>query len=433
MARKPFHLGWFISKGYGPKAWRMPWGGPNPEQWVKPDLFIHLAQQLERACWDYVMIEDSSNIPYTYQNSHDTYLRYACDSPKLDPSVLAPFLIQATSKIGVITTLSTTEYNPFMLARLTNTLDHVSDGRSGWNIVTGSNDGGAQNFGLDRQYPHDQRYDMADEYVEVVGKLWESWEPDAMVIDRDAEIFADPAKVRPVFHEGKYYKSRGPLSAPRSPQGRPVICQAGGSARGRTFAARWAETIIASAGSIESMKAFRNDIRKQAAGFGRNPDHIKVLFMISPLVDDFAESALLRRQAQAAEAEAHADFHLASFSRLTGIDFSKFGMDEVIPELKSNGHQTIAAQCSGKTPRQLLAAGRSLQDAKLVGTPDTVAREMSEIIDEVGGDGFLITFPELTRRYIQEIADGLTPALQKLGVVRGAYRHTMLRDHLLEF
>jgi len=433
MARKPFHLGWFISKGYGPKAWRMPWGGPNPEQWVKPDLFIHLAQQLERACCDYVMIEDSSNIPYTYQNSHDTYLRYACDSPKLDPSVLAPFLIQATSKIGVITTLSTTEYNPFMLARLTNTLDHVSDGRSGWNIVTGSNDGGAQNFGLDRQYPHDQRYDMADEYVEVVGKLWESWEPDAMVIDRDAEIFADPAKVRPVFHEGKYYKSRGPLSAPRSPQGRPVICQAGGSARGRTFAARWAETIIASAGSIESMKAFRNDIRKQAAGFGRNPDHIKVLFMISPLVDDFAESALLRRQAQAAEAEAHADFHLASFSRLTGIDFSKFGMDEVIPELKSNGHQTIAAQCSGKTPRQLLAAGRSLQDAKLVGTPDTVAREMSEIIDEVGGDGFLITFPELTRRYIQEIADGLTPALQKLGVVRGAYRHTMLRDHLLEF
>jgi alkanesulfonate monooxygenase SsuD/methylene tetrahydromethanopterin reductase-like flavin-dependent oxidoreductase (luciferase family) len=239
--------------------------------------------------------------------------------------------------------------------------------------------------------------------------------------------------VHPSVHEGKYFRSRGPLSAPRSPQGRPVICQAGGSARGRTFAARWAETIIASAGSIESMKAFRNDIRSQAAGFGRNPDHIKVLFMISPIVDDFEASARARRQAQVDEANAHADYHLASFSRLTGIDFSKFDMDEVLPQLKSNGHQTIAAACSGKTPRQLLEAGKSLQDAKLVGTPDMVAREMSEIIDEVGGDGFLITYPELTRRYIQEIADGLTPALQKLGVVRKKYQHAMLRDHLLEF
>ncbi len=288
MARKPFHLAWFISKGYGPKAWRTPWGGPNPESWVKPDLFVTLARELERAAFDYVMIEDSSNIPYTYKNSHDTYVRYAVDSPKLDPSVLAPFLIQATSRIGIVTTLSTTEYHPFMLARLTNTLDHVSDGRSGWNLVTGSNDGGAQNYGLERQYPHDERYEMADEYVELVHKLWDSWEPDAMVIDRENEIFADPAKVHPVHFEGKYFSSRGPLSAPRSPQGHPVICQAGGSPRGRTFAARWAETIIASAGSIPAMKSFRDDIRAKATAFGRNPDHIKVLFMISPLVDEFA-------------------------------------------------------------------------------------------------------------------------------------------------
>jgi FMN-dependent oxidoreductase (nitrilotriacetate monooxygenase family) len=433
MARTPFHLAWFISKGYGPKAWRLPWGGPTPESWVKPDLFVHLSQQLERACFDYVMIEDSSNIPYTYKNSHETYLRYAVDSPKLDPSVLAPFLIQATQRIGVVTTLSTTEYNPFMLARLTNTLDHVSDGRSGWNLVTGSNDGGAQNFGLDRQFPHDQRYEMADEYVELVQKLWESWDADAMVIDQENEIFADPSKVRPVFFEGKYFRSRGPLSAPRSPQGRPVICQAGGSARGRRFAARWAETIIATAGSVPAMKEFRDDIRRQAAAFGRNPNHIKVLFMISPIVDEFESHARERRQAQIEEARAHPDFHLASFSRLTGIDFSKFGMDEVLPELKSNGHQTIAAACSGKTPRQLLEAGRSLKDVNVIGTPDQVARAMSELIDEVGGDGFLIIYPELTRRYISEIADGLVPALQKLGVVRKKYAHTMLRDNLLEF
>ena len=433
MARKPFHLAWFISKGYGPKAWRMPWGGPNPASWVKPDLFVTLARELERAAFDYVMIEDSSNIPYTYRNSHDTYVRYAVDSPKLDPSVLAPFLIQATSRIGIVTTLSTTEYHPFMLARLTNTLDHVSDGRSGWNLVTGSNDGGAQNYGLERQYPHDERYEMADEYVELVHKLWDSWEPGAMVIDRDKEIFADPTKVHPVHFEGRYFSSRGPLSAPRSPQGHPVICQAGGSARGRTFAARWAETIIASAGSVAAMKSFREDIRAKAAAFGRDPDHIKVLFMISPLVDESLAAAKARRQGQIDEANAHADFHLASLSRLTGIDFSKFGMDEVLPELKSNGHQTIAAHCSGRTPRQLLESGRSLKDVSLLGTADMVAREMSDLIDEVGGDGFLIMYPELTRRYIAEIADGLVPALQKLGVVRERYQHVMLRDNLLEF
>lgn len=433
MSRKPFHLAWFISKGYGPKGWRNAWGGPNPGNWVKPDLLVSLAQHLERAAFDYVMIEDSCNIPYTYKNSHETYLRYAVDSPKLDPSVLAPFMIQATSKIGIITTLSTTEYNPFLLARLTNTLDHVSDGRSGWNLVTGSNDGGAQNFGHERQFPHDERYDMADEYVELVQKLWDSWEPDAMVLDREQEIFADPNKVHPVHFEGKYFRSRGPLSGPRSPQGHPVICQAGGSARGRTFAARWAETIIASAGSVAAMKAFREDIRAQAAGFGRNPDHIKVLFLVAPIVDEYKESAITRKEGRLHEARTHMDFYLAHMSRLTGIDFSKFDLDEKLPALTTNGHQTVAAAFVGRTPRQIVEAGRSLSDADLVGTPDMVARQMSDIIDEVGGDGFLVTDPEFTRRYIMEIADGLVPALQKLGVVRKQYEHTMLRDHLLEF
>src|SRR5580693_6209505 len=311
MSKQPFHLAWFVSKGYGPKAWRLPWGGPNPSNWVKPDLFVALAQSLERAAFDYVMIEDSSNIPYTYKNSHDTYVRYAVDSPKLDPAVLAPFMIQATSRIGIITTLSTTEYNPFMLARLTNTLDHVSDGRAGWNLVTGSNDGGAQNFGRERQFEHDERYDMADEYVEVVQKLWDSWDADAMVIDQANEVFADPAKVRPVFHEGKYFRSRGPLSAPRSPQGHPVICQAGGSPRGRMFAARWADTIIASAGSVAAMKQFREDIRTQARGFGRDPDKIKVLFLIAPIVDEYLETAKTRKSARIEEANTHLEFYLA--------------------------------------------------------------------------------------------------------------------------
>src|SRR6201747_1118624 len=201
MAKQPFHLGWFIMKGYGPKGWRNMGGGPNPHGWVKPDLLVPLAKELERAAFDYVMIEDSCNIPYTYKNSHETYLRYAVDSPKLDPALLAPFMMQATQRIGIITTLSTTEYNPFMLARLTNTLDHVSDGRSGWNLVTGSNDGGAQNYGLERQYPHDQRYEMAVEYVEPVQKPAGPRGLLARVIGRFREILAPPRKVLPVRHE----------------------------------------------------------------------------------------------------------------------------------------------------------------------------------------------------------------------------------------
>jgi long-chain alkane monooxygenase len=433
MATRPFHLAWFISKGYGPKAWRRNWGKLDGAGWVKPDLLVSLTVALERAAFDYVMIEDSSNIPYTYKNSHETYVRLAVDSPKLDPSVLAPYMMQATSRIGVITTLSTTEYHPFMLARLTNTLDHVSDGRCGWNLVTGSNDGGAQNYGLQGQYPHDQRYDMADEYVELVRKLWDSWEPDAMEVDGEAEIFAHPDKVHPVHFEGKYFRSRGPLSAPRSPQGHPVICQAGGSPRGRTFAARWAETIISSANSIGAMKDFRADIRAQARSFGRDPDHIKVLFLVAPIVDEHADIAAMRKQARVEEANTHSEFYLANMSRLTGIDFSKYDLDEKLPALPSNGHQTVAAGFAGRTPREIVEAGRSLRDVDLVGTPDSVARQLVEIMEEVGGDGFLITDPELTRRYISEITDGLVPALRRLGAVRTQYRHVMLRDNLLEF
>ena len=433
MVKRPFHLGWFVMKGYGPKGWRSGWGGPNPHSWVKPDLLIHLAKELERAAFDYVMIEDSCNVPYTYKGSHETYLRLAVDSPKLDPAVLAPCLIQATQRIGIITTLSTTEYNPFLLARLTNTLDHISDGRAGWNLVTGSNDGGAQNFGHERQFPHDQRYEMADEFVEVVQKLWDSWDADAMVIDQENEIFADPAKVRPIFHEGKYFRSRGPLSAPRSPQGHPVICQAGGSPRGRTFAARWADTIIASANSVDGMKQFRDEIRTQAVAFGRNPDDIKLMFLIAPIIDVSMEAAQARNRARLAEAESHIEFYLANMSRVTGIDFSQYDLDEKLPELTSNGHLSVAKGYSGRTPREIVMQGRQLRDVELVGTPDRVAALMSEVMDAVGGDGFLIMDPDFTRRYITEIADGLTPALQKLGVVRKTYEHVMLRDNLRAF
>ncbi len=166
-------------------------------------------------------------------------------------------------------------------------------------------------------------------------------------------------------------------------------------------------------------------------GFGRSPDDIKVLFLVAPIVDEFQETADRRKQARIEEATTHLDFYLAPMPRLTGIDFSKYDLDQPLPALTSNGHQTVAAQYSGRTPREIIQARRSIRDADLVGTPDRVARQMPEIMDEVGGDGFLVTDPEFTRRYICEIVDGLVPALQSLGVVRKKYEHVKLRDHLL--
>ncbi len=295
MPARPFHLSWFLSQGYGPKTWRGPWPGSDNARWMMPDLFLDLARGMERAGFDYLIIEDSSMVPYSYQGSHDAYLQYAASTPKLDPAVLVPYLAQATKHLGLVPTLSTSEYPPFLLARLVNSLDHVTEGRVGWNCVTSSNDGAAQNYGNEGQYPHDERYDRADEFADLVTKLWDAWEPDAVLLDRDRPMFADGGKVHPVYHEGRYFKCRGPLNAPRSPQGRPVICQAGGSARGQEFAARWADTIITDAGSIPAMKAYRADVRARAAAAGRDPDRVKVLFLTYPIVDTSMEAAQDRR------------------------------------------------------------------------------------------------------------------------------------------
>jgi FMN-dependent oxidoreductase (nitrilotriacetate monooxygenase family) len=431
MSSRPFHLAWFVSRGYGPKAWRQSWSG-SAARWMMPDLFVDLARAMERACFDYMLIEDSSNVPYTYQGSHDVYLRYAAATPKLDPAVLVPFIAHATSRLGIVPTLSTTEYPPFLLARLVNSLDHVTEGRVGWNIVTGSNDGGAQNYGRDAQYPHDMRYDIADEFTDLAIQLWDSWEPDAVVLDRDRAIFADGSKVHPINFDGSYYKCRGPLSAPRSPQGRPVICQAGGSPRGRQFAARWADTVIAAADSVESMKAFRADIRAKARESGRDPDKLKILFQAYPIVDDTEEAAQERRRLEALDAAEHIEMHLALMSRTSGIDFSKFDLDEPLPALTTNGHQSMVARYAGRTPRSI-ALSTANKGLDFTGTVDHVASLMESVMQEVGGDGFMLSNSYLSRRYVTEIVDGLVPELQRRGLTRKSYPHAHFRDNLQEF
>ena len=266
---------------------------------MMPDIFVDLAKGLERACIDYMIIEDSSMVPYTYKGTHDTYLKYAASTPKLDPAVLVPHLAMATKHLGLVPTLSTSEYPPYLLARLVNSLDHTTEGRIGWNCVTSSNDGAAQNYGHEGQKPHDDRYEVADEFTDVVTRLWEAWEPDAVVLDRDKPMFADGSKVHPINHDGKYFKVRGPINAPRSPQGRVPICQAGGSPRGQAFAAKWADTIITNAVTVEGMKSFREDVRRPVASFGRDPDKVKVLFLAYPIIDSTMEAARERRRLRA--------------------------------------------------------------------------------------------------------------------------------------
>jgi FMN-dependent oxidoreductase (nitrilotriacetate monooxygenase family) len=427
-----FHLGWFLGPGFGVQGWNQPGFGRNYPIW-KPDLYVDSLRTLERGMFDMLIIEDSSMVPNVYGGSSSFYLKHGIMAPKHDPVPLVPLLSQATTKIGIVPTLTTTFYPPFLLARLMTTLDHITDGRIGWNIVTSTSHLSAQNYGMDQLPEHDKRYDMADEFVELVGRLWDSWEPGAFVMDEATDTLVDGSKVHTIDFEGKYYKSRGPLNAPRSPQGRPVFVQAGGSPRGKRFAAGTANAVISGAdGGIEKMKAFRDDIRLMAAEAGRDPADVKILFMSSPVLGETDQEAREKRGRQQTFAEAHPELGLLHLSRHSGIDFAQWDIDERIPmDATTNGHQQMIIQARGKTPREILRQGQG--SLEFAGSPDTVAAQMDEAMQEIGGDGFLIADFDLNRRYISEIADGLAPALKRRGLTRTEYGYDHFRDNLLEF
>jgi len=437
MGAKPFHLGWFMS--FRPPAWNSPFCAPvDAREWASGDFYVDFARSLERARFDYMMIEDSSMVSDIHAGSYEIDLKHALYAPKHDPVALVPWMTGATTHLGVVATMSASFYPPFMLARTMTTLDHMSGGRVGWNIVTSSEDRAAQNYGLDKLYEHDERYDRADEFVEVVEKLWDSWEPAALVLDCDSGKYADASKVHPINHEGRYFKVRGPMNTARSPQGRPVFCQAGGSPRGRDFAAAHAETIIASAQGVAAMREFREDIRHRMAERGRNPDDCKILFVVNPTVGATDAEAQAVRESWTAPAvqRYRAEAALGHLSALTETDFSSFPLDQPIPDVTTNGHRStlsdfIRMGTGGKTLGEVAAAW-SIESVPLVGSPATIAAEMDEVMQEVGGDGFLITGAG-TRRYITEITDGLVPALQARGLTRTAYSHTTFRDNLMEF
>lgn len=373
-----------------------------------------------------------------YEGTSRADLRHHLYAPKHDPLALAPLLASVTSNLGIVATASTSFYPPYQLARAMSTLDHLSKGRIGWNIVTSSEDRAAQNYGLDALYEHDARYDRADEFFEVAEKLWHSWESDALVMNRETGHYVDHTKVHTIDHRGKFYSVRGPLNTLPSPQGTPVICQAGGSPRGRQFAAEHADTIITQSRGVERMKAYRDDIRARMEKAGRDPDSCKLLYIVSPVLGETDAEANEKVLAMQAFAETNVEKALAHMSALTEVDFSQFELDEPLPnDIETNGHRTTLdefirlGEGGTKTLRQV-AAGWNINAVDLVGSVDTVAEKMGEVMDFVGGDGFLISGP-MTRTYIGEITEGLVPALQRRGSTRTSYDCSTFRENLLSF
>jgi FMN-dependent oxidoreductase (nitrilotriacetate monooxygenase family) len=428
-----FHLGWFLS--YAPQEFGGRWSGTGRMDWVDPGLYADAARMLERAGFDYLMLEDGSFIADAHGSSMEHSLRRGFTAPKHDPVQLVGLIGAATSRIGVISTITTTFYPPFLAARLLTTLDHLTHGRVGANLVTAHNDRTAQNFGLDKHLDHDLRYEMAGEWVETVQALWRTWDPDAVVDDAEAGVFVDHEKLHHANVEGRFYRTRGPLNTLPGPQRNPVLCQAGASPAGRAFGSRYADTIVAQAGDIEQMQAYRADVRSQALAAGRDPDDVKVLFLCNIVLADTDAEAREKRTAREVVTDASIDAALAAMSFASGVDFSKFDLDGPVPEVETNAARgSLAAYLhhgDGRTLREIASrpVGGSVA---FTGTVESVAEQMGEVATVVGGDGFLVQAPA-TRRNLAEIADGLAPALRRRGLIRDGYEFATLRENLLAF
>jgi FMN-dependent oxidoreductase (nitrilotriacetate monooxygenase family) len=438
MSADPFHLAWFTP--FKVPAWKMPWAADTAFSWLNGDYYVDMARSLERAGFDFMMFEDSTLVSDAYGGTTENDLKHALHSPKGDPVPLLAMIAAATSNIGLIATMSTSFYPPFILARVMATLDHLTRGRVGWNIVTSSEDLAAQNYGIEHLLEHDERYVMAEEYVTVVKALWDSWEPGAIIADTETGYYTDHTKVHPIHHHGKYFNVRGPLNLPAGPQGHPALCQAGGSPTGRDFAAKHANVILSAPYGIDGMKAYRDDVRSKALAHGRAEDAAKVMFIVQPVIGETMDDAreIARRRNEMTQDQVETILGIMSIT--TEVDFKQFSLDEPLPDdVTTNGHSssldTFRRKAAGRTLRDALMDGQT-EAVPLIGTPDAVAQQMEEVMDAVGGDGFLIRGEPVrthSRRYIDEIASGLAPALRKRGLIRADYSELTLRSNLAAY
>jgi FMN-dependent oxidoreductase (nitrilotriacetate monooxygenase family) len=427
---KKFHLAWFGNTN--PVEWRKPSGALG--DWRRPQPYQEIARLCERAKFDLILLADNMAVPSTYGGSRDWYLKTG-SGIDFDTIPVVTMMAAATETIGIASTLSTTFYPPFILARLLATLDHMTAGRIGWNVVTTSSRDAALNFGIN-PLEHDERYDRADEYMELCRALWDSWEPDALVMNKQTGWLADPAKVHEVNFDGKYFRSHGILPVSSSPQHYPAILMAGSSPRGQRFAGRHADMAIAHKVTVEDMRRYVQAVRRETEAQGRDPASVKVFFSIKPVMGDTeAEAkALWDRNLE----NANIEDGLAVISNYLGVDMSRFPVDEPLPDdLKINGIvgslQRYRSMGPSATLRDWARREAIRETYPICGTPEQVADVLEFTVRETDCDGFHFRATTLDYPYLLEVATKLVPVLQQRDLVRREYTGQTLRHHLSEF
>lgn len=435
--QKKMHFAQFLmhSPTYHSLAmWRHPRTAAANYDWARPELYQHIARVCERGKLDMVFFADVSFIADAYTGSLDPAIRYATQTPMHDPTPLLSWLGTATSTIGLAGTFSISHQHPFYAARLWATIDHLTRGRAGWNVVTSVNHNESANYG-EELLAHDVRYERAEEFLEVCLKLWNSWEADAVVMDRERGVFADPAKVHRIEHEGRFFKSRGPLNVTHSPQNGPAIIQAGASPKGRAFATKYAEAIFAIQPFVEGAREYYEDMKTRMENCGRNPAHCKILFGVQPIVG--------RTEQEAREKQ---EFHNNLVSPEAGLtilsghmdyDLSTLDLDQVFKHFEVSSVQGLIdmyTKVAGKHVTVREAArlhGQSVSLPQVVGTPKQVADQLEAYYDHAGGDGFMLT-AIYSPGAIEEFVDLVVPVLQQRGRLRKDYQERTLREHLLQ-
>jgi len=402
----------------------------SPGLWARPedrstaykdlDYWVDLAKLLEKGKFDALFIADVLGVYDSYQGSRDPSVRRAMQVPVHDPLMQVSAMAAATEKLGFGITVSATYEQPYALARRFSSLDHLTKGRIGWNIVTSYLDGAARNLGMDRQMSHDERYDLAQEVVDVCYKLWEgSWEEDAVIEDRENQIYADPAKVHDIGHKGRYFSVPGMHLSEPSPQRTPVIWQAGTSPKGRAFAARNAEAVFTVAPTPKILRAYVDDIRADAAKVGRDPRSIQIFTEVCTIAADTDEEAqeIYRDYLEWTDIEGA----LAFYAGVTGIDLSQLDPDEPLEYVDTDSAR-FALEIFSKadpdvqwTPTEVAKyVGIGAMGPVIVGSASTVADELERWVDEADITGFNLAYA-VTPGTFENFIEYVVPELQRRG------------------
>ncbi len=412
---------------YAP-GWRHP-AAPLNDIWT-PERWEHIARVLEDARFTAAFFADGLGVPDIYKDSYADYLGRGGQVSLLDPMMVLPLMARVTRHLGLASTISTTFNQPYQVARSLGTLDLLSGGRAAWNVVTSATLFEARNAGLQELAPKDERYDRADEVLEACFALWDGWDADAFVGDKTRGMMVDTSKVRYADYQGKYVSVRGPLSIPRSPQGRPVILQAGASPRGRAFAARWAEMIFCSHATKADALAYTQDMRARLETAGRAPERCVVLPSISVVVGE--TESIAREKAAFLDSLTDPELVLASSSELLGVDLSRVRTAEQAEAEAGNqgiaGSRDRMSQVAAAQGISFAAAVRKPRGL-IAGTPAMIADIMEDWFTSGACDGFVLP-PTVFPSTFEEFGRMVTPELQRRGLLRREYAGRTLRENV---